>query len=239
MADSGVLRASQRLFVRLLRLYPRRFREQYGEQVALVFRDCSREALEGAGVRGLISLWLGALPDLFKTAIQEHFLQIGETVRNLIANPKSRTLIASLLCLPMATFFLIDSLGIGLSLPASAAPLPMLMLLAGLALFGAPLGASFLFGFLAILPFALMELVNRRDYGEDFPFVLFGSMWFMTSLLSAILIPLVRSLRAGNFSEANLASLVIRGVLLVMISIGFVTLLADQMPCFLGVRHCD
>lgn len=239
MPVRDALATSQKLFAQVLRWYPPGFRRAYGDQIAQVFRDCSREALESAGTRGLIGLWLATLPDLFKTALQEHFRLIGETMKNLISNPKSRTLLATLLCLPMATLFLLDTLGLSLSLPAGAAPLPMLMLLAGLALFGAPLGTSVLFGLLAVLPFVGMELVNRRDYGEDFPYVLFGGMWFMASLLSAIVIPLIRNLRAGKFLEANPASLAIRGALLVVISIGFVTLLADQMPCFLGVRHCD
>ncbi|MBX3048139.1 MAG: hypothetical protein KIT46_06025 [Anaerolineales bacterium] len=241
MPVRDALATSQKLFVQVLRWYPPGFRRAYGDQIAQVFRDCSREALESAGTRGLIGLWLATLPDLFKTALQEHFHLIGETMKNLISNPKSRTMLATLLCFPMAAFFLLDMVGVSRSwsLPASAAPLPMLMLLAGLALYGAPLGTSVLFGLLVVLPFAVMELVNRRDYGEDFPFVLFGSMWFMASLLSAILTPLVRNLRSGKFFVTNPASLVVRGALLVVIGIGFFTLLADQMPCFLGVRHCD
>lgn len=242
MPNRNALAASQKLFAQLLHWYPPGFREDYGDQIAQVFRDCSREALESGGIRGLIGLWLTTLPDLFKTALQEHLRQIGETMNQLISNPRSRTILATLLCLPMAAFTLIDGLGISRpawSLPPSAAILPMLMMLTGLALYGAHLGWAALAGLLAIAPFAVMELVNRRDYGEDFPFVLFGSMWFMAAILAAILMPLVKNLREGKGVDANLASLAVRGVLFAAISIGFISLMADQMPCFLGVRHCD
>lgn len=43
------LETSQRLFVRLVRVYPPGFRQAYGEQVAQLFRDSSREALHTAG----------------------------------------------------------------------------------------------------------------------------------------------------------------------------------------------
>src|SRR3970282_1936519 len=41
-----------------------------------LFKDCSREALAVRGTTGLITLRLGTLPDLFKTAFEENFKEI-------------------------------------------------------------------------------------------------------------------------------------------------------------------
>jgi len=64
---------SQKIFSRLLVLYPRGYREQFGPHMSQLFKDCSREALALRGTTGLITLWLATLPDLFKTAFEENF----------------------------------------------------------------------------------------------------------------------------------------------------------------------
>jgi hypothetical protein len=51
---------------------------------------------------------------------------------------------------------------------------------------------------LVILPFVIMEVVNRRNYNEDFPGFLFFFMWLNLFAISLILLPLVRGRRAGN-----------------------------------------
>src|SRR3990172_6563072 len=67
---------SQKIFSRLLVLYPRGYREQFGPHMSQLFKDCSREALALRGTTGLITLWLATLPDLFKTAFEEKFKEI-------------------------------------------------------------------------------------------------------------------------------------------------------------------
>jgi hypothetical protein len=63
-ADPYSIRCSYRVYGALLRLYPRRFQARYGDDMALVFRDTCRKAYRQDGVRGLFSLWGGALLDL-------------------------------------------------------------------------------------------------------------------------------------------------------------------------------
>ena len=66
-----------------------------------------------------------------------------------------------------------------------------------------PLGSSALLSFLLILPFMLMEVVNRRNFNEDFPFVLFFGLWLNLFAFSLILLPIVRGRRTGNQDLAN------------------------------------
>jgi len=72
----ATMKFSEKLFSRLLVLYPRGYREEFGPHMSQLFKDCSREALAVRGTTGLITLWLATLPDLFKTAFEENFKEI-------------------------------------------------------------------------------------------------------------------------------------------------------------------
>ena len=65
------------------------------------------------------------------------------------------------------------------------------------------LGSSALISFLLILPFMIMEVVNRRNFNEDFPVMLFLVMWLNLFAISLILMPIVRGRRTGNLDMAN------------------------------------
>ncbi len=101
------------------------------------------------------------------------------------------------------------------------------------------LGLPALIGLLLVLPFMLMELVNRWNYQEGFPVNLFGMMWLSAVAFVVILMPIVRNVRAGNSLMANPVSLLLRVVFLAFIARMWIGILLDQMPCFLGVPNCD
>jgi hypothetical protein len=106
-----------------------------------------------------------------------------------------------------------------------------------------PLGAAVLFGLLLIAPFALMEWLNnpRIQSGEfSFPVTLFFGLWLMPTVFFLMATPVVRGLRAGEPILAHPFALLLRVVILAFVAIGWVNLLRDQMPCFLGgVPGCD
>jgi hypothetical protein len=89
-----------------------------------------------------------------------------------------------------------------------------------------------------VLPFMILELVNRRQFHEAFPVPLFGLMWLLPVAFIVILTPILRNLRAGN-ALARPASLLLRAGVLVLIAWLWSGLLLDQMPCFMGVQNCD
>lgn len=91
---------------------------------------------------------------------------------------------------------------------------------------------------LHVLPFMIMELVNRRNLPEGFPIPLFVFMWLLGLTFVALLMPILRGLATGNRAMAN-PSLLLRGVFLILIAWVWVTLVVDQTPCFLGVPNCD
>ena len=67
----------------------------------------------------------------------------------------------------------------------------------------ATLGFSGGISFLLMLPLLIMELVNRRQFNEDFPFALFFGMWLNLFAVSLILLPLVRARWVVNRDTAD------------------------------------
>ena len=65
------------------------------------------------------------------------------------------------------------------------------------------LGSPVLVSLLLIFPFMIMEVVNRRNFNEDFPFMLFFVLWLNLFAISLILLPIVRARRTGNHDMAN------------------------------------
>ena len=51
---------------------------------------------------------------------------------------------------------------------------------------------------LLVLPFLILELVNRWRYHEGFPIPLFVLLWLLQLGFALILAPIVRDIRAGN-----------------------------------------
>ncbi len=65
------------------------------------------------------------------------------------------------------------------------------------------LGSPSLVSLLIILPFMIMEFVNRRSFNEDFPFMLFIALWLNVFAVSLILLPIMRAWRAGDHDMEN------------------------------------
>jgi hypothetical protein len=96
-----------------------------------------------------------------------------------------------------------------------------------------------LISLLLVIPFMIMEVVNKRGFNEGFPIPLFVMMWLLPLSFILTLRPIVRYLRAGNSLITQPVSLLIRIVILVFVAWMWTSLLIDQMPCFLGVPNCD
>jgi hypothetical protein len=65
------------------------------------------------------------------------------------------------------------------------------------------IGSPAFLSLLLILPFMIMEVVNRRNFNEDFPFMLFFLLWFNLFAISLILLPIVRARWTGKHDMAN------------------------------------
>ena len=77
MQTPKVIAISDKIFRKLLRLYPQTYRRDFGGLMAQLFRDQCRDAWQKGRYAGLLRLWLRTLPDLGKTSIIEQLNQIG------------------------------------------------------------------------------------------------------------------------------------------------------------------
>ena len=59
--------------------------------------------------------------------------------------------------------------------------------------------AAALIGFLIVLPFMLLEVVNRRNINTEFPVVLFVVMWVLATLFTAGVMSRVQTRRGVTF----------------------------------------
>jgi hypothetical protein len=89
---------------------------------------------------------------------------------------------------------------------------------------------------LLVLPFLLLELINRHGFGEGFPFPLFGFLWLLPIGFLLTLAPLIRKDARSRMGRGNL---VVRVALLGLLAWLWTGIVIDQMPCFLGVPNCD
>ncbi len=126
--DERVTEISGRVYRRLLRVYPRGLRDEYGDEMARCFQDLCREALESGGL-GLAALWVRTVPELLHTAVKERSAELNRNVYRSIAGVALTTafvLLIPLLAAPAWTLFdfvfagvLIFGTGLAYSLAAS------------------------------------------------------------------------------------------------------------------------
>lgn len=76
--DSKGVTISVKIYERLLATYPADFRREYGPAMKQLFRDQCRDAWSQAQGRGLAILWLRMLPDLAKTLLVEHLINLSQ-----------------------------------------------------------------------------------------------------------------------------------------------------------------
>lgn len=97
-----LLARSERLYRCFLVLYPKTFRQLYGQEMAHTFRDCCREALQQEHTYTFARFWSFVLYDLVITACTEHGRVWATALKRLCGLEKEYTLMDSLLQLDVA-----------------------------------------------------------------------------------------------------------------------------------------
>ena len=75
------MKRSERIYRQLLRLYPGEFRDEYGQEMTLLFRARATD--------GLLRLWLQVLGDLLWHAPREHWSTMTQDVRHAVRHMRS------------------------------------------------------------------------------------------------------------------------------------------------------
>jgi hypothetical protein len=70
--DRPVVAFSSHVYRLLLLAYPIRFQQEYGLQMAQVFRDCCLRTIRQGGTSGMLKLWVITLLDLAQSVVTEH-----------------------------------------------------------------------------------------------------------------------------------------------------------------------
>lgn len=70
--DLPIVAFSVRVYQLLLVAYPSQFQQEYGLQMAQVFRDCCLRTMCWSGTNGMLKLWVVTLLDLAQSVITEH-----------------------------------------------------------------------------------------------------------------------------------------------------------------------
>jgi putative ABC transport system permease protein len=84
-----------RCYRRLLRLYPGEFRDEYGEEMAGLYRDRAREEPP-------LRLWFDLLLDVVRTAPREQFTMLGQDVRHAFRTLKQTPVVTAAAVLTVA-----------------------------------------------------------------------------------------------------------------------------------------
>jgi putative ABC transport system permease protein len=77
---------SDRIFRRLLRLFPAEFRADFGEDMTETFRDHREAALKTGHIRSGLALWWQTIVGIVRTAPREHVAQLSIDVRYALRN---------------------------------------------------------------------------------------------------------------------------------------------------------
>lgn len=70
-----IVARSDRVYRLILHVYPRAFRDEYGEEMARTMRDQVRDASSTRRTAGVITVWLKVLLDTARSAFTEHLKQ--------------------------------------------------------------------------------------------------------------------------------------------------------------------
>jgi hypothetical protein len=251
------------LYRRLICLYPRGFRERFGESMEKTFGDvCNEESRLKGGISlpfvvstvgeisaGIFKENLGELigadranywlKNIFIAGIISLFLSLLFTFGTYFSDNPQKQL--GEFSFPVSDFlrgWLIQTIVFTLIVSGlrSGESVSAKNLLATLA-------AAVLFGVLLIAPFAFMEYWNNPvvQSGESpFPVMLFIGLWLTPVMFFLGATPIVRSVRSGASVLAHPAFFVLRLIFLALLAVLWLNLIRDQMPCFLGgVPGCD
>lgn len=107
---------SARLYEWLLLLYPASFRRDFGRDMAHLFGDLSRDALQQRGYLGLLLLWQATFKEAAVTAFNEH---LSEWRKDMQARQRIATLIGLVFLIYSGSFAALNVLkyNLGVQLP--------------------------------------------------------------------------------------------------------------------------
>lgn len=81
--DLPIVAISAKVYQLLLLAYPTQFQQEYGLQMAQVFRDCCLRTIRQRGTSGMLKLWVITLLDLVQSVVAEHMQKETQMKREM------------------------------------------------------------------------------------------------------------------------------------------------------------
>ena len=95
------------------------------------------------------------------------------------------------------------------------------------------------FGTAFVLPLTALEYANTQGFNTyGFPAALYGALWLLAFVFAFVFFTTIRAARSGGVS-GHPFRLAFGALFMITIAVFWVTIVNDQMPCFLGVPNCD
>ena len=143
------LEHAERIYGALLWLYPVRFRLRFGQEMALVFRDCCHDQLQAGGNSGFVAFWLHTVKDVLTSLGRQQGRQLIQDIdldHPLFAMIDS-TLIPTIIVTNLIALGVVVTILVR-SVPGTPIPLDEFMLISGM--------LSVVFGILGVLSSLIM-----------------------------------------------------------------------------------
>ena len=92
-----------------------------------------------------------------------------------------------------------------------------------------------------VLPFLILEIVFNKITPRVITdlAVLLGLLWLMSVSFIVLMMPVAQNLWKGKRVLGNPVTLLLRVAFSVVLVTIWVSIVVDQLPCFLGVPNCD
>ncbi len=94
-------------------------------------------------------------------------------------------------------------------------------------------------GFICLIPFIVLEIVNRKQFHEGFPYAVFTFSWLLQTVFIWLFIPVIQQFRSGTSERNQPMANVLRIIGMACIAYVWIGWISDQWPCLMGVPNCD
>jgi hypothetical protein len=108
-----VLRRSERLYGFLLKFYPERYRQEFGEEMMFVFSESLKDAYAEHGDPGVVDLWVRTAVDAGRSLVTQHVdnLKRGDSMKTKNTNVLTRNRDILILALVVALILMVPLAG--------------------------------------------------------------------------------------------------------------------------------
>jgi hypothetical protein len=203
---------SERVYLSLLRAYPRELRDEYGEEMARCFRDLCREELEDGGGLGLAALWANTLPELLYSALKERSTMMARnTYRSVVGVALATAFILLLPLLAAPAWTLFDFVFAGALIFGTGLTYVLVARKAGNIAYRAAVGIALAAAFLLVWLTGAVGIIGSEDNNAN-------SMYFGV-LAVGIIGAIVTRFRPHGMARALLATVLAQALVAVIVLI--------------------